>query len=331
MTGSGTGSFAATIADNSITDAALSAAVGFAKGGTGLTTAADDTLPVSTGAAWEAKAIPNCTDSAGNHLNYTAATNAISCGTSVGTLDAASIATGTIATARGGTNLDTSASTGVPTISAGTWSVAAQLSALRGGTGLDTSASTGVPRIAAGTWSADAGVSHLAASTSAALRGVLSDESGTGAALFAGGDIGAATSTSLTTNASANGATWLNSSWTELITLNLGVATTDSATDLPANSIIQGVTCRITTTIVTSTDWSVGDPTTAARFSSANSTLTAGTTSVGLNHHKGSVTTDAAGPTQTAAAKLRITATGVPTAGAVRCTVFYSQFTAPTS
>jgi hypothetical protein len=39
----------------------------------------------------------------------------------------------------GGTGIDTSASTGVPTISSGTWSVAAQLSTLRGGTGLNAS------------------------------------------------------------------------------------------------------------------------------------------------------------------------------------------------
>lgn len=61
---------------------------------------------------------------------------------------------------------------------------AGQIEAARGGTGLDTSGSTGVPRISAGTWSANAGLSHLAASTSADLRGVLSDEIGTGAAVF---------------------------------------------------------------------------------------------------------------------------------------------------
>ena len=61
---------------------------------------------------------------------------------------------------------------------------AGAIEAARGGTAIDTSGSTGVPRITAGTWSADAGVSHLAASTSAALAGVLSDESGSGAAIF---------------------------------------------------------------------------------------------------------------------------------------------------
>lgn len=62
-----------------------------------------------------------------------------------------------------------------------------QLAAARGGTGIDTSGSTGVARVSAGTWSANAGISHLAGSTSADLRGVLSDETGTGPAVFADG------------------------------------------------------------------------------------------------------------------------------------------------
>lgn len=57
-------------------------AVALGYGGTGLSAAADDTALVSTGAAWEAKALPDCTDATGNHLNYTAATNTFSCGTS---------------------------------------------------------------------------------------------------------------------------------------------------------------------------------------------------------------------------------------------------------
>jgi hypothetical protein len=52
----------------------------------------------------------------------------------------------------GGTGLDTHSSTGVPSIAAGTWSVAAQLAAAKGGTGLDTSGSSGIPSINAGTW-----------------------------------------------------------------------------------------------------------------------------------------------------------------------------------
>lgn len=64
-------------------------------------------------------------------------------------------------------------------------SITGLVSPEQGGTGLDTSGSTGVPRVSGGTWSANAGLSHLAASTSADLRGVLSDETGTGAAVFA--------------------------------------------------------------------------------------------------------------------------------------------------
>lgn len=65
-------------------------------------------------------------------------------------------------------------------------------------------AGTGILRVANSsgvmTVTQDAGVSHLASSTSADLRSVLSDESGTGAALFAGGNIGAGTATTASAN-----------------------------------------------------------------------------------------------------------------------------------
>ena len=131
---------------------------------------------------------------------------------------------------------------------------------------------------------------------------------------------------------SANNAqrTWGQAS--ELLTLSTAGATTDTTANLlPADSIIESVVVRVTTTITTATDWSVGDATTAARFAAANATMTAGATSVGLQHLQGSVATDAAGPVQTAAAKVRITTTGTPGAGAVRITVFYKTFGAPTS
>ncbi len=69
------------------------------------------------------------------------------------------------------------------------------MTAAKGGTGQDSSASSGVPEVSAGTWSFGASIGDLAASTSAALRGVLSDETGTGAAVFADGNIGTATGT----------------------------------------------------------------------------------------------------------------------------------------
>ena len=131
----------------------------------------------------------------------------------------------------------------------------------------------------------------------------------------------------------AHGQTWTQGFLMEEITLSTVGLTTDSVANLlPADAIIEAVVARVTTTITTTTNWAVGDPTTSARFSSANATLVAGTTSVGLNHQKGAVTTDAAGPTQTTAAKVRITCTGAnPGAGKIRVTVFYSVFVAPTS
>lgn len=60
----------------------LTSPVGLADGGTGLTSASDDTTIVSNGSAWQAKALPNCPDTGGNHVNYDPSTNAFSCGTS---------------------------------------------------------------------------------------------------------------------------------------------------------------------------------------------------------------------------------------------------------
>jgi len=51
-------------------------------GGTGLTSAVDDAIPVGNGTIYQLKVLPNCVDTVGQHLNYTAATNTISCGTS---------------------------------------------------------------------------------------------------------------------------------------------------------------------------------------------------------------------------------------------------------
>lgn len=131
----------------------------------------------------------------------------------------------------------------------------------------------------------------------------------------------------------ANGGQWISGYTSELITLSTSGLTTDSVGNLlPANSVIQAVVAEVVTTITTATNWAVGDGTTAARFVSADSTLTAGEKQIGINHLKGGVSTDAAGPTQVAAAKVRITCTGSnPGAGQVRVTVFYQSFVAPTS
>lgn len=73
----------------------------------------------------------------------------------------------------------------VGNVGVGTWN-ATPVGAAYGGTGTSSAASTGVPRVSTGTWTFNAGILHLASSTSADLRTVLSDETGSGgAAVFA--------------------------------------------------------------------------------------------------------------------------------------------------
>jgi hypothetical protein len=58
--------------------------IGQTSGGTGLTSAAAHSTLISTGSAWVAKNMPDCTDIGSNHLNYTQSTDTFSCGTSGG-------------------------------------------------------------------------------------------------------------------------------------------------------------------------------------------------------------------------------------------------------
>ncbi len=118
----------------------------------------------------------------------------------------------------------------------------------------------------------------------------------------------------------------------EEITLNTGGVTTDSTLNLlPANSIIEAVAWRVTTSISVAANWSLGDATTATRFVNASTSLTAGNTGVGQLQMQGSVATDAAGPVQTTAAKLRVTTNANPGAGKIRITVYSRQFAPATS
>ncbi len=129
-----------------------------------------------------------------------------------------------------------------------------------------------------------------------------------------------------------NGAAAVTGVTSELITLSTsGVTSTSVANLLPANSFVKAVTCRVTTTIATATAWKVGDGTTTGRFLATGSALTVNTTAVGLVHRSPTITTDAAGPIQIAAAPLVITTTGTPSAGAVRCSVLWETYSAPTS
>lgn len=131
-----------------------------------------------------------------------------------------------------------------------------------------------------------------------------------------------------------NGGYWERGYTSELIALETagsgGIGTLSAADLLPANAIIEAVTARVTTTLVGVTDWSLGDESVATRFADANTTLTAGTTVVGLNHVDQTASSPVLGARQTVAGKVVITTSSSPQAGVVRVTVYYSRFVAPT-
>jgi hypothetical protein len=114
-----------------------------------------------------------------------------------------------------------------------------------------------------------------------------------------------------------------------ITTLSTVATTTDTGLQcLPANSVIDAVVYRITTTITTAASFTIGDATTAARFCSTQSTLTAGTTGVCFVQVD---QTGAPGPRQVSAASVRVTTNINPAAGAIRLVVYYHTWTPPTS
>lgn len=109
----------------------------------------------------------------------------------------------------------------------------------------------------------------------------------------------------------------------ETVTLATGAATTDTTSGmLPAGTVIVGVGYEITTAITGTTLSSIGDPTTATRFASGLALSAAGASGVGFAQWFGNVATVAAGPSQAAAASVRITCAGNPSAGAVKITSY---------
>lgn len=130
-------------------------------------------------------------------------------------------------------------------------------------------------------------------------------------------------------NATSNGAMMGIRTISESITLNTGGLTTDSSADLlPANAFILFVTGKATTPITTATTIAFGDASAANRFLSPAAVAGPFT---GGNHLKGSVSTDANGPLQVSAAKIRLTTDANPGAGVVRVTVGYIDCSPPTS
>lgn len=134
----------------------------------------------------------------------------------------------------------------------------------------------------------------------------------------------------------ANGQSFVISSLTENLTLSTSGSTTDTTANLlPANSLILCVQGTVSTTITTATDWKLGDATTAGRFSAANSTLTAGTAVPASSFPPVQLGTGVASATtgiyQAAAAKVRVTTTGTPGAGAIRITSYFIKLVDATS
>lgn len=125
----------------------------------------------------------------------------------------------------------------------------------------------------------------------------------------------------------AGGGTWTSSYFAQNVTLNGGTVTTDMTTSIPANSIVDAVSWRITTTFGTAVSFQIGVPGTLDNFQASIATVTAGNTGVGLNQW----ITAAKVPAFTAATTVRITTNANPTAGAIRIIVWYRQFVPPTS
>jgi len=129
----------------------------------------------------------------------------------------------------------------------------------------------------------------------------------------------------------ANGGYWERGVNSELLTIAAAASTDTTGNLLPANAVIEAVVVRVTTVIPTAATFTVGEATTAARFATGVA-VAQDTTAVGLLH-RNPADADAAGPVQTAAAKVRITPNAQPGAatGVVRIEVFFSRFVPPTS
>lgn len=128
-----------------------------------------------------------------------------------------------------------------------------------------------------------------------------------------------------------NGSSLTKGYASEILSISTAATTDTTANLLPANSEIKAVTVRVLQAIPTAATFTVGDPTTAARFATGVA-VAATTTAVGILH-VGSTGVTASTPIQSAAAKVRITPNLAPgtSTGQLRITVFYDTYVAPTS
>lgn len=175
-------------------------------------------------------------------------------------------------------------------------------------------------------WSSGSGTPHSSYDTgiTRASAGVVAI--GTGAA----GDFSATIKAAAHTIGATNGATAADTFSTESLTLSTGATTTATSGNLaPANSRIEAILVRVTTTITTAANFTVkvtGGNAFAqiGTATTSNSTLTAGTTYV-------LVPAAYADQYNATATTLTVTTNANPGAGAVRLTSIYRQFVAPTS
>jgi hypothetical protein len=162
--------------------------IGCSTGSVPTTRTISTTSPLGGGGDLSADRTFTCTTCAtsSNNLSFFAATtslqvlNLVNDETGTGPLvfaNAPVLTTPTIADFTNAQHAHTSAATGgslgAAAIGSGT------LATARGGTNSDSSGSTGIPKVAAGVWTYNAGVSNLASSTSADVASILSDETGT--------------------------------------------------------------------------------------------------------------------------------------------------------
>lgn len=110
---------------------------------------------------------------------------------------------------------------------------------------------------------------------------------------------------------------------TELTTI-AAAATTDTTIQMPANSVVLGVSVRVTTVIPTAATFTVGDSGSAARFSTAAVSAAANSTDPG---------TKAGAYYNASALSIRITPNLTPAdaTGRLRVTIYYYAITPPTS
>lgn len=123
------------------------------------------------------------------------------------------------------------------------------------------------------------------------------------------------------------GATFTDGYFAESVTLNTGATFTDTATSIPAGSLVYAVAWRILTTITVVTAFQIGTAANLTNFQASTATLTAGTTGIGINQF----VTGGLPQGLNAATKVRLNFNGNPGAGVVRVVVWYRTFTAPTA